>query len=163
MKSCIPRFNSQRMVVDYVSQFYAKARQQSVRLGRDNAQPARELATWKSKIRKSWSNVTIKRTDSIEEQIHNSSSLPIRISTYLDGLDPDDVTVECLVGVLRESGNFAVTEKFAFTYTGMDADQHLFELDLKPDTAGLNHYKIRIYPYHELLSHPFELGFMLWV
>ncbi|MGD8926858.1 MAG: alpha-glucan family phosphorylase [Thioalkalispiraceae bacterium] len=163
MKSCIPRFNAQRMVVDYVSHFYAKARNQSVRFSAEDAQPARELAEWKSKIRKSWPQVTIKRTDSPVEQISNTGSLPIRISTYLDGLNPSDVTVECQVGTVAGSGHFVVSQTIEFNYSGKDDDHHIFELDLKPDAPGLNHYKIRIYPYHELLSHPFELGYMMWV
>ena len=163
MKSCIPRFNAQRMVVDYVSRFYAAARNQSIRFSKDNANPARELAAWKTKIQNSWSQVTINRIDTPLEQVGNTESLPIRISTYLDGLDPSDVTVECLVGNLCKSNQFSITQRFNFEYTGKQDDQHMFELDLKPDAAGLNHYKIRIYPYHELLSHPFELGFMLWV
>jgi len=24
-------------------------------------------------------------------------------------------------------------------------------------------YQVRMYPYHELLSHPFEMGRMLWI
>lgn len=163
MKSCIPRFNAQRMVVDYVSRFYSRARQQSKRFSRNDAQPARELAEWKNRIRKNWSKVSIERIGDIDEQIHNNDSLPVRISAHLADLQPQDVTVECLVGKLRRSGKFLLKEKFAFNYSGKEGDQHIFELDLKPATSGLNHYKIRMYPHHELLSHPFELGFMLWV
>jgi starch phosphorylase len=163
MKSCIPRFNSQRMVVDYVSQFYTNARNQSQRFLVDKAQPARELAEWKNKIRSSWPQVSITRTDSPVEQISNTVSLPVRVSAYLDGLDPSDVTVECLVGKIDTTGHFRVSQKYSFEYAGKDSENHVFELNLKPDTAGLNHYKIRMYPYHELLSHPFELGYMMWV
>ncbi len=163
MKSCIPRFNAQRMMVDYVSRFYVEARNQSARFATDDFKPARELANWKNKIRKCWPQVTIKRTDEPIEQIKNTSSLSIRISTFLDGLEPSDVAVECLVGSIGSNGHFTVSQNVSFTYTGKENDQHIFELDLKPDMPGLNHYKIRIYPYNELLSHPFELGYMMWV
>jgi starch phosphorylase len=163
MKSCIPRFNSQRMVVDYVSHFYAQARDHSKRLAENNAEPAQQLAAWKNKVHKSWSNVTIKRTDSPVEQIRNTESLLIRVNTYLDGLEPGDVTVECMFGKLDGDNDFDLVEKFTFEHIGKDGDEHIFELNLKSDLSGLNHYKIRLFPYHELLSHPFELGYMLWV
>jgi starch phosphorylase len=38
-----------------------------------------------------------------------------------------------------------------------------FMLELAPELSGLLHYKIRIYPYQPLLSHPFELGCLLWI
>jgi starch phosphorylase len=68
-----------------------------------------------------------------------------------------------MVGKIDTTGHFRVSQKYSFEYAGKDSENHVFELNLKPDTAGLNHYKIRMYPYHELLSHPFELGYMMWV
>jgi starch phosphorylase len=32
-----------------------------------------------------------------------------------------------------------------------------------PEIAGLQYYKLRMYPYNESLSHPFELGCMIWI
>lgn len=163
MKSCIPRFNSARMVVDYVNEFYGKARIQTARFAKDNYAPAKELATWKNKIRMHWAQVNIRRIDNSAEEIHNGNSLPVEVSVYLDGLEATDVAVECLVGQLQDGDKLLVYESYQFNYAGQQGDAHYYRLDLKPHTPGLNHYKIRMYPYHELLSHPFELGYMLWV
>jgi starch phosphorylase len=38
-----------------------------------------------------------------------------------------------------------------------------YRLDLKPGLSGRLDYRIRIYPRHELLTHPFELGLATWV
>jgi len=163
MKSCIPRFNSQRMVVDYVNEFYAKARAQTNRFAENNYAPAKELAAWKRKIRKHWSLVNIQRVDHGAEQITDGQSLPIQVRAYLDGLEAGDVVVECMVGTLADNDKLQVREIFHFSYNGVQGDFHEYKLDLKPHSSGLNHYKIRMYPYHPLLSHPFELGFMLWI
>jgi len=163
MKSCVPRFNSQRMVVDYVNEFYAKARAQGMRFAENNFAPAKELAVWKNKIRKHWSLVNIQRIDHGAEQIQDGNSLPVEVSVYLDGLDANDVVVECLVGTVQDGDKLLVRETFQFSYARQNGDFHHYHLDLKPQAPGLNQYKIRMYPYHELLSHPFELGFMLWV
>ena len=37
------------------------------------------------------------------------------------------------------------------------------DADLKPGLAGRLDYRMRIYPRHELLTHPFELGLTCWV
>ena len=39
----------------------------------------------------------------------------------------------------------------------------LFSLDLKSPLSGPQYYKIRLYPYHELLGRRFETGLMLWL
>ena len=38
-----------------------------------------------------------------------------------------------------------------------------YPLELKPGLAGRLDYRIRIYPRHDLLTHPFELGLCSWV
>jgi starch phosphorylase len=39
----------------------------------------------------------------------------------------------------------------------------VFAIDLTPDVCGKIDYHIRSYPHHELLTHPFEMGMMLWL
>jgi starch phosphorylase len=34
---------------------------------------------------------------------------------------------------------------------------------LKPELCGRLDYRIRVFPRHELLTHRFELGLMLWI
>jgi starch phosphorylase len=43
-----------------------------------------------------------------------------------------------------------------------DAGEQRYVLDLAPDLCGRLDYRIRAYPFHERLAHPFELGLMLW-
>jgi starch phosphorylase len=163
MKSCIPRFNAQRMVDDYVTQFYSKARNQQRRLAEDDYNPARELAAWKQKIRKNWNNVSIMRVDHASETIHYGESLPIQVKLKLNGLAPEDVRVECLVGSHDDDENFMVKERLYFQHQEKQGNEDLFELYLQPAQAGLNYYQIRVYPFHDLLCHPFEMGRMIWI
>jgi len=39
----------------------------------------------------------------------------------------------------------------------------VFALDVQPPACGQFATEIRIYPFHELLSHPYELGLMKWL
>ena len=51
-----------------------------------------------------------------------------------------------------------------FEYAGRnDAGEAIFQLDFRSELPGLQSYQIRLYPYHELLSHRFEVGRMLWL
>ena len=34
---------------------------------------------------------------------------------------------------------------------------------MQPEQCGKLEYRIRVYPYHEMLTHPFELGMMRWL
>jgi hypothetical protein len=43
------------------------------------------------------------------------------------------------------------------------AGETVFALDAEPPECGQFATEIRVYPWHELLSHPFELGLMKWL
>jgi len=163
MKSCMPLFNSQRMVVDYVKHFYSRAREQHRRLAKNDFSPAKILAAWKEKVRNHWKDVSIQRVDDARQQMRDGEALPVIVHAYLNGLEAEDVAIECVVGRRDDNGKFTPVEQFRFKHTGMHDDKHVFELQLKPANPGLNHYKLRIYPWHELCTHPFEVGCMIWI
>ena len=164
MKSIMPHFNSQRMVMDYVEKLYSPAKTQYRRLAEDNGGPAYELAQWKRKIADSWHNVSIKRIDDAPEQIRHGDCLPIKVSVHLNGLSADDIVVQCLIGTEDEVGKFKIYDCIDLGHSGESNGKDLvFSLDLEPKLPGLQYYQLRVYPYHELLSHPFETGCMLWL
>ena len=168
MKSIMPQFNAQRMVMDYVQKFYAKASRQARAISADDAAPARELAEWKDKIAHQWPGVRLRRLadvpDDVRVEIRSGDSIPLRIAAQLNGLAPQDVRVECLIGIETETSTFDIAEHLLLKPSGTNNDgETLFELDLNPNLPGLQYYKLRMFPYHEMLSHPFETGWMLWL
>ena len=164
MKSTIPQFNSLRMVMEYVTRFYGVALRQRKRLLENKAAGAIDLAQWKSKIARLWSKVKIRRLDTPVEELRSGVALSIRVAVQLEGLKPEDVVVECLVGVNNENGDFITQEHYALQSDGkVESGETAFALDMKPNLPGLQYYKLRMYPFHPLLSHPFEVGCMIWL
>jgi len=163
MRSCIPRFNGQRMVVDYLHGYYAKAIAHHKRLVADRGSPAQTLAQWKRKIHHAWSGVSISRADHVAMAMRAGEALPITVRVNLNGLAPDDVIVECLAGGEPHGGNFDVSSRHSFIHLRHEDGLDIFELHLQPPLAGLNFYRIRFYPHHPLLAHPFETGCMIWL
>ncbi len=163
MKSCIPQFNSMRMVNDYVQQFYSAARNHCVRLQSRNREEAKELAHWKRKIREHWEKVSAERLDEARPWLQYGHTLPIRVRVFLDGLSPEDVAVECVVGHTDDQGVFHQEAVYPLQHQEQDGKSHIFVLDLQPDECGLKTYRLRLYPHHRLLSHPFEMGYLIWV
>ena len=39
----------------------------------------------------------------------------------------------------------------------------IYQLDMDSTQTGLQHFKVRVFPYHSLLSHRFEMGCMIWL
>ena len=164
MRTTIPRFNAQRMVMDYVRGFYGPARDQNARLMAGGLQAAKELAEWKARVLDCWDGVWLQRQDEAPAALRHGESLPIRVKAHLNGLTPDDVTVECLVTPDPDGGDPEAMERFELTAGEVAEDgNHVFSLDLAPHLPGLQYYKLRIYPSHPACGHPFELGRMVWL
>ncbi|NIP73002.1 MAG: glycosyltransferase family 1 protein, partial [Gammaproteobacteria bacterium] len=162
MKTIMPSFNAQRMVMDYVRDYYGRAVRQGARLSQQEMEPARELARWKKKISQVWPRVRMRRVKETPGALAAGDTLPIRVGVCLEGLAPEDVAVECLVGTENESGDFVLHRAYQLAPTGEQTDQEtVFALDLEPPLSGLQFYKLRMYPYNKLLSHRFETGCML--
>ncbi|HEC20464.1 MAG TPA: glycosyltransferase family 1 protein [Gammaproteobacteria bacterium] len=164
MKSILPQFNSQRMVMDYLKKFYAPASRQKRKLLVDEGGPARELAAWKKKIHERWHEVSLQRIDNSPQKLMHGDTLKIEVSAYLDGLASTDLVVECLVGTVSAHEEFIVQQRIPFHAEGEKVDnRQTYCLDLEPVLPGLQYYKIRAYPYHQLQTHPFETGCMIWL
>lgn len=164
MTSILPRFNSLRMVRDYVRDFYGPARDQQQRLAMDNGALARELAGWKRKVREQWPGTRLKLTREAGREIQHGELLPLSVTANLNGLAVEDVAVECLVGTEDERGTFQVHSQQLLEATDPAATAEVeFTVQLTPPLSGLQYYKLRMYPYHKALSHPFETGCMIWL
>lgn len=164
MKSLIPRFNSQRMVMDYVRNYYTHARRQHLVMTSNGFARAKDVAAWRQKVDRSWPKVRLRRLDEPLAHVTSGHAVPIRVAAFLEGLSSEDVLVECLVGTELENGDFVKQDTHVFAPDGkVDGGETLFKLDLLPRLSGLQYYKIRVIPFHPCLSHRLEMGYMVWL
>jgi starch phosphorylase len=160
----LPRFNTTRMVGEYVGKFYLPATQQWRRFSQDNFAGARELSAWKNRVRSAWNDVHMRRIDAPMRAIGFGDSVRFEIGVNLGGLTPDDVTVELLIGRPARNGQPKNARRYAMQYSGRaNGNERLYELELTPEMCGKIEYRFRVYPSHELLTHPFEMGMMVWL
>ena len=102
--SLMPRFNSARMVGEYVAKSYLPAAQQGRRYAENQFEVARSIAAWKSRARQAWPGVTIRRLNTPQKRIEFGDTVRIETAVRLNGLNPEDVVVELLVS---RAGNSA--------------------------------------------------------
>jgi starch phosphorylase len=168
MRTVLPRFNAERMVRDYVQRMYAPAARHRRLLQADNARAARSLALWRRKVETCWDGVTLRIVQRPPERVDAGGHVRLEARLSLNGLEPSDVRVECLVcpetDDPRASSASAGASVVPFTVRAQTASarEATCHLDLLPPLPGLQTLRVRAYPYHELLTHPFEMGRMVW-
>jgi starch phosphorylase len=151
------------MLGEYVSKYYIPASRQGHRFAQNGHEPAKTLAAWKAKVRGAWSGVAARRADTPKHRIQFGESLSVEVAVKLNGLAPGDVCVELLLSRGPHEG-MPVRHSHELKEAGtLPSGEHQFRVDLKPGLSGRLDYRIRVFPRHDLLTHPFEMGLCTWV
>ena len=160
-----PRFCSMRMLGEYVDRLYRPAAKQGLRLGADGYRAARELASWKTRVRTAWDAIVLRALDPPTSQLGYGGAVQIAVAANLNGLAPQDVAVEAVFtrpGVERASE--AIDLKLLnYERTLPETGEHVFSIDFCPQISGRIEYRIRAYPSNPLLTNAFEMGMMTWL
>jgi glycogen phosphorylase len=87
------------------------------------------------------------------------AEMTVRAAVQLAGLQPEDVTVQAVVGRVGETDDLADTVTVAMQHVGeADGDGDRFESVVKLPHAGLTGYTVRVLPSYPLLASAAELG-----
>jgi starch phosphorylase len=88
-------------------------------------------------------------------RIEHGERVRIEVAARLNGLAPHEVAVELVL-------NGAARMRLA-PQAPLGGGEHLYALEFAPEPSGRVEYRLRAYPAHELLAHPFETGLMTWL
>lgn len=166
MASVLPRFNTTRMLGEYLTKFYVPGSRQGRRYRENGCEVARAVAAWKQRVRAAWPGVSLRRLDNPKTQASHGDEVRFDVAVRLNGLGPDDVAVELVLSCpWKEPGlsRPATHHAFAFESAVDEAGEHRYTLRLTPELCGKLECRIRAYPYHPMLTHRFEFGLMSWI
>ena len=185
MASILPRFNMCRVLNDYAANLYLPAAAQGRKLMADDYQRCRQLADWKRRVAAAWPGVSLRRLDESAGRIEYGQSVKLTVAVQLNGLGPEDVTVELLLyrkaaredeflpeglseGDVMANGAHevdeqVVAERFMPDGTVQENGECLYTLELQPEWCGRLSFKVRAFPLLRSLTHPHETGLMVWL
>ncbi|OBH24392.1 glycogen phosphorylase [Mycobacterium sp. E342] len=164
-----PKVLASRMVRDYVDQYYTHAAQSLRRTvgpaedGEDAAEfgAARELAAYRRRAEEAWPKISITDVDStgLPDTPVLGSKLTLTATVALDGLAPDEVRVQGLVGRVDASDALLDPITVEMSYTGTaEGGNQVFSTTLSLPLAGAVGYTVRVLPHHPMLAGSAELG-----
>ncbi|MDD1750578.1 MAG: alpha-glucan family phosphorylase [Methanothrix sp.] len=165
MTRLTPRYNSARMMQEYVEGFYRPAAAAYRKRSADGARLAEELAAWQERLNENWKDLRFGRLTTCQEGDFWSYS----VEAYLGELQPDDVRVELYADPLPEgkpgAGEKSGPEKIVMEQLGPLAgavNGFIFGARVPAKRAAVD-YTPRIVPYHAQAFIPMEEEHILWM
>ena len=163
MSSTLARFNAERMVLDYLRDFYMPASKLGGALSAHQGNGAKELAHWRRRIDTHWPRLQARLIREHDDAFRHGDVLQLQVAVRLDGLEPKDLCVEAVMAPELPGLESRDEVCFRFESQGIVDGEMMFKLTLPLLDNGRFTYRIRLFPTHPKLSHPFEAGYTRWL
>ncbi len=164
MRTLCPVFNTNRMIYEYTEKFYIPAYNSWKILSEDNFRGVRDFSERFDLISKEWGNVKITElTADTSKPAQMGTQIEVMATVYMDGLNPDDVTVEVCHGKLNYKGEIENSTCFAMSSvqnTGKGI--YVFRGRVPCLESGKNGFSLRIMPRNTYLTRKLVPGFVKW-
>jgi starch phosphorylase len=165
MRSLCPVFNTDRMVKEYVRNFYLPALDENARLLGDDLRTAREFAAWKARLHAGWAGLEIVTTEAeITGNEKVGSMVPVTARIKLGGLTPEDVTVEAYYGQVDKARRIRNGKAVEMKPDPCLADgTHLYRAMVPCEESGSRGLALRVVPSRIKASDPLRFGLIKWM
>ena len=159
-----PAVSAERMLQDYVGRLYQPACRAGRLAVRDGYSSAKQMASWRSKIKDGWSAVQVEHVDSlgVSEEPQIGDSLTVNAYVSLGSVGPEDVSVEVVYGRASDSDDLSeVAVADLQVSEDLGRGRFLFSGEIVIDHSGSFGYTVRVLPQHESLASRSELGLVV--
>jgi starch phosphorylase len=156
MATLAPEFSSNRMLRDYVENYYSPAISHSRQRSSNHAAVAKELAHWQQQLAQHWSTIYMQNF-----QVESSESgYRLTLHVYLDELSAEFVNVEIFADA-QDNNNFFchIMERKAALPGAVNG--YIYETTVPADRPA-DHYTPRLVPDHCHANIPAEEAHIKW-
>ncbi len=158
-------FTTNRMLTDYVNQYYEPQSKAAKAFKAKDFAKARELAAWKTHVRREWENVqqTWRSAPETSYDITQSKPYTASMKLQLGGLKPTDVAAEVVFAQSDKHGKLHIVEVQPFKFVSCKDGEALYEVSLLPEKTGAYQVGARIFATNPLLPHRQAFECVKWL
>ena len=159
-------FTTNRMMNDYIDKYYQPLYKRSRALLKSDAKQAREIAFWKRKLRREWSQIEVlsfDKPDSAKGLQMLGKTYRSEIRLMIGDIQPEDIGIELLFATQDKKGKFHVEERFTYRFESLEAGIATYRCNILPDAAGLYWVAARMFAKNSLLPHRQDFELVKWL
>ncbi len=170
IKNCVAQvacnFTTNRMLTDYINQYYQPQSVRAERVIANDFAEAREIAAWKKKLRREWKNVEVRSVslpDSNSDNFAIGQAYEAEIVLNIADLKAEEIGVELLFATFDKKGKLHIQEKFDFVPVESADGVARYTASINPDRSGIYQVAGRIYAKNDKLPHRQDFELVRWL
>lgn len=159
-------FTTNRMLTDYINQYYNPQSARYESLIADDFAKAREIAAWKKRLRRQWKNVevvSITKEEGASDDIELGGNIKAELVLNLGDLNSDEIGVELLFATEDKKGRLHIQERYEFEAGEAVDGVARYTVDVVPETSGLYKVAARMYAKNPALPHRQDFDLVRWL
>jgi starch phosphorylase len=159
------RFNSHRMIEEYMEDYYVQAGLAHQILGENRQARARELRDWKLRIRSLWNDIKILDV-SLPKGDHVSLGEVLEVTTYvrLGHISAEEVVVDLCHGIAAVDSDKLINRNVTAMVQSEESSDgvYCFKGTIPCEETGVYAYRIRVLPFHPYLFNQLSMNLITW-
>lgn len=158
-------FTTNRMLTDYINQYYAPQSVRATAVKDDDFALAREIAAWKKHVRREWENVAVISETRPETSLDLSMNHEFKAEVVLSlgDLTPDDIGVEILFASSDAKGQLHIAEVMEYTPVEFADGVCKYQVSILPDKTGMYQVATRVFAKNAFLPHRQDFECVKWL
>ena len=158
-------FTTNRMLTDYINQYYSPQSIRATKIKANDYALAREIAAWKKHVRREWENVAViseTRPDaSYDLSMGNEFKSEVVLS--MGNLSPEDIGVETIFASMDAHGQLHINEVKEYTPVEFSDGVCKYQVSILPDKTGMYQVASRVFAKNPLLPHRQDFECVKWL
>ena len=158
-------FTTNRMLTDYIKQYYEPQAKGADAVKADDYAQARELAAWKTRVRREWENVRLVSRSEPATNYDLTLSTPYHaeMEVQLGSLTPEEVGLEVVFAQQDVRGKLHIVEIQEFKVDSFKDGIAKYTVNVLPEKTGAYMVGARCFAKHALLAHRQSFECVKWL
>jgi len=162
MQRLAAEFSTDRMVRDYVDNFYLPAAAHFLERIAGDRETTEAIAGWKRKIATHWPEVQISHVEGGASSTRVGDAFEVNAFVRLGHLAPDDVQVQVYLGPVDAKAELEKAEAVAMDQVEESNGTYRYRAQVPINRSGRHGYTVRIVPHHPKVMVPHEITDIRW-
>lgn len=156
-------FTTNRMLTDYVEQYYNPLSQRKALMRENSFKQARELAAWKSMVTAEWAGIEVLSVVKPDSNTALQNEFHSEIVLKINKLQPEDIGVEVLFATIDRKGAMHIQQAIQYNCDEFKDFVAKYSADIRPDHSGAYQVAVRMYPKNPMLASRQDFDLVRWL